>query len=118
MIHGAGDTNLDPSVITTFRTHGYDYAWSGMRGLFQRDDLTIVNCECAVSTLGTKVPGKSFNFRGDPAALPAMRTAGVDVANLGNNHAYDFGPTALLDTRKNLLTNGIAPVHWPASVRE
>jgi len=110
MIHGAGDTNLDPSVITTFRTHGYDYAWSGMRGLFQRDDLTIVNCECAVSTLGTKVPGKSFNFRGDPAALPAMRTAGVDVANLGNNHAYDFGPTALLDTRKNLLTNGIAPV--------
>ncbi|TMK81403.1 MAG: CapA family protein, partial [Actinobacteria bacterium] len=29
---------------------------------------------------------------------------------LDNNHAYDFGPTALLDTRKNLLTNGIAPV--------
>jgi capsule synthesis protein PGA_cap len=110
VIHGAGDTNLDPSVITTLRTHGYDYAWSGMHGLFQRDDLTIVNCECAVSTLGMKVPGKSFNFRGDPAALPAMRTAGVDVANLGNNHAYDFGPTALLDSRKNLLANGIAPV--------
>src|SRR5262249_3234615 len=48
LIHGAGDTNLDPSVITTFRTHGYDYAWSGMGGLFQRDDLTVVNCECAV----------------------------------------------------------------------
>jgi len=110
VIHGAGDTNLDPSVITTFRTHGYDYAWSGMRGLFERDDLTIVNCECAVSNLGAKVPGKSFTFRGDPAALPAMRAAGIDVANLGNNHAYDFGPTALLDTRKNLLANGIAPV--------
>jgi len=69
-----------------------------------------VNCECPVSNLGTRYPGKEFSFRGDPKALPAMKAAGVDVANLGNNHAYDYGPAALLDTRKNLLKHGIAPV--------
>jgi poly-gamma-glutamate capsule biosynthesis protein CapA/YwtB (metallophosphatase superfamily) len=109
VIHGAGDVSLDPSYITTYATQGYGYAWSGLNGLFEHDDLSVVNLECAVSRLGDPVP-KEFNFRGDPAALPVMHRAGVDVANLGNNHSYDFGPDALLDTRKNLLDAGLAPV--------
>jgi poly-gamma-glutamate synthesis protein (capsule biosynthesis protein) len=101
--------SLDPGFISTYRTHGYGYAWSGLNGLFRRDDLTVVNLECAVSDLGSPVP-KRFNFRGNPAALPAMRRAGVEVANMGNNHSYDYGPAALLDTRRNLIENDIAPV--------
>ena len=109
VIHGTGDVNVDPSYIPNFRTFGYGYAWSGLEGLFREDDLTVVNLEYAVSNLGSAVP-KEFNFRGDPAALPAMHEAGVEVANMGNNHSYDFGPDALLDTRKNLLRHDIAPV--------
>jgi poly-gamma-glutamate synthesis protein (capsule biosynthesis protein) len=109
VIHGAGDVSLDPSFVTSFKTQGYAWAWSGLNGLFKKDDLTVVNLECPVSKLGSPVP-KTFNFRGDVAALPAMRAAGVEVANLGNNHAYDFGPDALLDTRKNLAANNIAAV--------
>jgi len=109
VIHGAGDVNVDPTYIPNFRAHGYGYAWSGLGGLFRRDDLTVINLECAVSDLGGAVP-KEFNFRGDPAALPSMREAGVEVANLGNNHAYDYGPDALVDTIRNLRRNDIAPV--------
>jgi poly-gamma-glutamate synthesis protein (capsule biosynthesis protein) len=39
-----------------------------------------------------------------------MRAAGVEVGNMANNHAYDYGPAALVDTRRNLLRAGIAPV--------
>ena len=117
VIHGTGDVNVDPDYIPTFRTHGYGYAWSGLGGLFQRDDLTVINLECAVSNLGGPSP-KEFTFRGDPAALPVMRDAGVEVANLGNNHSRDFGPEALIDTRKNLLANDIAPVGAGKDVRE
>jgi hypothetical protein len=109
LLHGAGDVNVDPSYVTSYASQGYDYAWSGLDGLFRDDDLTVVNLECAVSNLGTAVP-KEFNFRGDPHALPAMRKGGVDVANVGNNHSYDFGPEALVDTRKNVLDAGIAAV--------
>lgn len=109
MIHGAGDVNLDPSFIPNFKAHGHAWAWTGLNGLFKRDDLTVVNLECAVSDLGSPVP-KQFNFRGDPAALPAMRAAGVEVANMANNHSYDFGPEALLDTRSNLGEADIAAV--------
>ncbi len=109
VIHGAGDVNVDPGYIPNFGIHGYAWAWSGLGGLFKRDDLTVVNLECAISNLGTAVP-KSFNFRCDPAALPSMRKAGVEVANQANNHAYDYGPAAVVDGRKNLLKNHIAPV--------
>jgi poly-gamma-glutamate synthesis protein (capsule biosynthesis protein) len=109
LVHGTGDVNMDPSYIPNLAANGYDYAWSGLDGLFQRDDLTIINLECAVSDLGSAVP-KEFNFRGDPASLPVLRRNGIEVANLGNNHSMDYGKDAMLDARKNLIAADIAPV--------
>ena len=100
---------LDPSYVPTLRSEGYEYAWSGLDGLFERDDLTVINMECAVSDLGSPLP-KAFNFRCDPDALPAALAAGVEVANLANNHGMDFGRAALVDSVENLRASGIAPV--------
>ncbi len=109
VIHGTGDVALDPGYVVTLRTEGYDYAWSGLEGLFVNDDLTVINMECAVSELGAPIP-KAFNFRCDPEALPAARAAGVDVANLANNHGLDYGREALLDSIVNLAAADILPV--------
>jgi poly-gamma-glutamate capsule biosynthesis protein CapA/YwtB (metallophosphatase superfamily) len=109
VIHAAGDVNLDPGYISTYDAQGYDYAWSGLQGLFKTDDLTIVNVECPVSDLGAQL-AKQFSFHGDPEALPAMKRAGVEVGSLANNHAYDRGPDALVDSVRNLRGAGIAPV--------
>ncbi|HWO69866.1 MAG TPA: CapA family protein [Actinomycetota bacterium] len=117
VIHGTGDVSLDPGYIPAFAVHGYGYAWSGLGGLFRRDDLTVVNLECPVTTRRAPVP-KEFVFRCDPAALPAMRRAGVEVANLGNNHAYDHGPEALVDSLVHLRRAGIAPVGAGRDERE
>lgn len=62
-----------------------------------------------MSNVGSAVP-KEFNFRGDPAALHVMKAAGVEVASMANNHSYDYGPSALLDTRKNIDQAGLAPI--------
>ena len=117
VVHGTGDVNLDPAYIPALRARGYAHAWSGLDGLFTSDDLTVVNLECPVSDRGAIVP-KEFNFRCDPAALPAAKAAGVDVANLANNHSGDFGPDALLDSVERLRGSGIAPVGVGADVRE
>jgi capsule synthesis protein PGA_cap len=109
VIDATGDVSLDPNYISNFKTYGYEYAWSGLKGLFTRDDLTIVNLECPVSNGGTKF-SKQFTFRGDPEALPAMKDAGIEVANIGNNHSYDYGESAFLDTLRHLDENGIAAV--------
>lgn len=117
VVHGTGDVNLDPAYIPALRARGYAHAWSGLDGLFASDDLTVVNLECPVSDRGAIVP-KEFNFRCDPAALPAAKEAGVEVANLANNHSGDFGPDALLDSVERLRGSGIAPVGVGADVRE
>src|SRR5918999_5017924 len=109
LIHGTGDVVVDPDYIPNLRAFGYDYAWSGVDGLFKRDDLTVINLECTVSNLGDPL-AKTFIFRCDPEALDEMLAAGVEVANLGNNHAYDHGPEALVDSVRNLRRAGIAPV--------
>jgi poly-gamma-glutamate synthesis protein (capsule biosynthesis protein) len=109
VIHGAGDVSLDPSYISTYASQGYGYAWSGLGGLFRRDDLTVVNVECPVTDDGSQL-SKEFSFHGTPAALPAMRDAGVDVGSLANNHAYDRGPEGVVDSRRNLEAAGIAAV--------
>jgi len=109
VIHGTGDVSLDPSYIPNLAANGYAYAWSGLGGLFMRDDLTVVNLECPASDLGAAVD-KEFTFRCDPAALDEMRAAGVEVANQGNNHAYDYGPEALVDSVRRLRAADVAPV--------
>lgn len=109
VIHGTGDVSLDPTYVSTFAYRGYEYAFSGLGGLFRRDDLTVINLECAVSELGAAL-AKRFTFRCDPEALPVARRMGVEVASLGNNHAYDYGPEALLDSVRNVRRAGLAPV--------
>jgi hypothetical protein len=108
VIHGAGDTNVDSGYIGVPPSN-YDTLLSGMGGLFVRDDVTVVNLECSVTRIGTPVP-KEFNFHGDPAALPYLKRGGVEVANMANNHSYDYGPEALVDTRRNIQKAGIDPV--------
>jgi poly-gamma-glutamate capsule biosynthesis protein CapA/YwtB (metallophosphatase superfamily) len=109
VIHGTGDVSLDPSQIPAFRTNGYGWAWSGLGGLFRHDDLSVVNLECPATDVVDPEP-KPFAFRCDPGALPAARSAGVDVVSQANNHSYDDGPAGLLDSLSNIRAAGLAPV--------
>lgn len=117
VIHGTGDVSLDPSYIPAFRSNGYGWAWSGLGGLFQRDDLTVVNLECPATSIGAPIP-KTYNFRCDPAALPVAERYGVDVANQANNHGYDQGPEALLDSIRSIRRAGLIPVGAGATAEE
>ena len=109
VIHGTGDINLDARFTKAIARYGYGYVWHGLGDLFRNDDLTVVNLECAITTRGTREK-KQFTFRAPPQSLVSMKKAGVEVANIGNNHSRDYGVVGLLDTRKYLLQYGIQPV--------
>jgi hypothetical protein len=117
VISGTGDVNLDPTFVRSFPSTGYEYAWSGLLNVLNEDDLTVVNLECSASDLGSPWD-KPWTFRCDPNALPSMADAGVEVANLANNHAIDYGFEAMLDARKNLQAVGIEPVGAGATPAE
>src|SRR4051794_12989671 len=73
-------------------------------------DLFVLNLECCISERGARwpEPGKPFFFRAPPLAAELLARAGVDCVTLGNNHALDYGPDALLDTLAHLRAAGVA----------
>lgn len=109
VIHGTGDVNLDPNYIPALASNGYDYAWEALDGIFADDDLTVINLECAPSDLGDPEP-KEFVFRCPTESLASLAPAGIEVANLGNNHSGDYGKEALVDGSARLTAAGVASV--------
>lgn len=69
-------------------------------------DVLMANNEFAVSTRGTK-QNKSFTFRGAPENLRIYHEIGVDFVSAANNHIYDYGLEAFLDTIDALEEYGV-----------
>jgi 2',3'-cyclic-nucleotide 2'-phosphodiesterase (5'-nucleotidase family) len=63
----------------------------------KRADLAMVNLETAITTRGTPAV-KAYTFRAPATAFTALRTAGVDIVTMANNHGEDYGPVGLQDT--------------------
>ena len=70
-------------------------------------DLRFTNCERQYSSRG-KASETSPHGRQPPEMAKIFTDCGFDAATIANNHMYDFGPDALLDTRALLLEKGIA----------
>lgn len=65
-------------------------------------DLMIVNNEFSFSKRGTPLANKKYTFRGEPSNVNIYKEMGVDLVTLANNHIYDYGETAFLDTLETL----------------
>ena len=105
-LSAVGDVNLGGDMVPLLQSCGFN-PWAGVADLLGGATLAFANLECAISYRGEPVPGKTFTFRGPPDGLPPMRAAGIDVVSQANNHARDFGGTALTDSLGYLDTYGI-----------
>jgi poly-gamma-glutamate capsule biosynthesis protein CapA/YwtB (metallophosphatase superfamily) len=72
-------------------------------------DLRYCNLECPISDRGANLH-HLYSFRADPKSIEGLTTAGFNVVSQANNHAYDWGPDALLDSLARLRSAGIEPV--------
>lgn len=76
----------------------------------ERADVMMLNNEFAYSDRGTPLEGKQFTFRARPETVSYLNDMGVDIVSLANNHAYDYGEEALLDTLDTLQEAGITAI--------
>lgn len=76
----------------------------------KRVDIMMLNNEFPYSDRGTPTPEKQFTFRAKPQTVSYLGEMGVDLVSLANNHAYDYGETAFLDTMDVLGEAGITYV--------
>lgn len=119
----AGDILFDPnySVMAKLLQNGGDIG-SGIApdliGEMQSADIMMLNNEFAYSERGMPTPEKQFTFRARPDSVSYLTDMGVDIVSLANNHAYDYGEEALLDTMQILREEGIPYVGAGANIEE
>ncbi|MDE7276863.1 MAG: CapA family protein, partial [Lachnospiraceae bacterium] len=119
----AGDILFDPnySVMAKLLQNGGDIG-NGIEpeliGEMQSADIMMLNNEFAYSDRGTPTPEKQFTFRARPDSVSYLTELGVDIVSLANNHAYDYGEQALLDSMQILREEGIPYVGAGVNIEE
>ena len=103
----AGDISLDENAVTTAQLdcseNGiYDCISPELIQIMQDADIMCLNNEFTFSTNGSPMPDKAYTFRANPERVAVLQKMGVDVVTLANNHVYDYGKQALLDTFSTL----------------
>lgn len=102
--------DVSPGSAAAVGTHGPDWHWSRVGPWLRAQDVVVANWETADAPAGARWPGKSFNFLAPRGAIAAAaRAGGVDAASLANNHALDYGRSALLGSIRQMRAADIAP---------
>lgn len=119
----AGDILLDDeyAMMFRYRSRGSDINDTFSATLLERmrnADVFMLNNEFPFSTRGTPTEGKTFTFRANPSNIEMYAQIGVDLVSLANNHAYDYGEQALLDTFSTLEGAGIPYVGAGRNIEE
>ena len=73
---------------------------------FADGDLNIFNLETAVTNHDVKEE-KEYNFKTSSTFLKSLKSVGLNLANIANNHSYDYGLKGFEDTLKNLDRTGL-----------
>ena len=108
----AGDMDFDDRYtnMTALRARSngiLDCIGSSLVERMRNADICMINNEFPYSDRGTPLANKKFTFRAKPETAEFLTLLGVDIVSLANNHAYDYGADALLDTFDTLTSNGI-----------
>ncbi len=114
-----GDTTLGSSYGQPPRA-----GWPQLAGIahwLRASDVTALNYEGTFAPGGASKCGggrsNCFAFQAPARNARSLRRAGVDLANLANNHAFDFGPRGYGSTRRALRRAGVEPTGAPGEVR-
>lgn len=96
----AGDIMLDRGVGYMVEKQGnndFRFPFLKIAGDLKRADVFFGNLEGPISDKGTKV-GSIYSFQANPETIEGLTFAGFNIISLANNHAFDYGKTALEDT--------------------
>ena len=98
VINVVGDVHGESAIKTD--------SLKSLKQYFSHGDLNIFNLETAVTNHDVKEE-KEYNFKTNAAFLKSLKSVGLNLANIANNHSYDYGLTGFEDTLKNLDRAGL-----------
>lgn len=108
----AGDLCLSEgwSTLDFYDSHNQDLSQGISNGLIELTnsyDIFMLNNEFTYSNRGEALAGKYYTFRANPERVSIIQELGTDIVSLSNNHVYDFGEEAFVDTLDTLKNASI-----------
>ena len=76
--------------------------------IFEESDFTAINLECALTDSENRIKKFGPNLKACRETAQVLKTLGVKLAGLSNNHIFDFGIEGALDSMTALDDAGIA----------
>ena len=118
-----GDINLADDwhtmqAASTKENGIYDCISEEIATELQAADVSVINNEFVISDGGDRQVGKPYTFRAKPDNISMLDVFGADLANLANNHIYDYRAVGLVDTISNLKNYGIETMGAGANLEE
>lgn len=118
-----GDICFDDgySNMNRFRANGSTMAGvlsSNIMSELNSADIAMANNEFPYTNSGEPLSGKTFTFKAKPSTVNNLKEMGIDIVSLANNHAYDQGPQALMETFDVLRQEGVAYVGAGRDINE
>lgn len=92
---------------TLFANGDTDALFGDTRRLFEGNDMTFVNLECAITDSENRIKKFGPHLKAPKNTAKVLKDLNVTVAGLSNNHVFDFGKEGALDTIEALTQQGI-----------
>ncbi|MDP7115746.1 MAG: CapA family protein [Candidatus Woesearchaeota archaeon] len=109
-LFAVGDIMLSRGVGNVIDEKGALFPFQKTAAYLKKADLVFGNLESSISPTGKALEGKQYAFNALPESVDGLKSAGIGVVSLANNHILDYGVGALKNTMKILDKNGIAHV--------
>lgn len=101
------DTNFRPMVHAAEKGGVLNCIDKAVVDYLNACDVFLINNEFSIGTRGEPLKNKTWTFQAKPERIQVLKDLGADIVSLGNNHVYDYGETAFIDTMEHLKATGL-----------
>ncbi len=93
----------------TVARNDFTWSWKHIAPLTSQADITLINLESPLLA-NCPVTQEGMVFCGDARHVDGLVFAGVDIANLANNHSANYGQKGIEETVANLSSHSIQTI--------
>ena len=96
--------DISPTIVTNpiFEKKDIDVLFNDTVSLFEGNDINFVNLECALTDSDSAIEKFGPNLKACGEVADVLKSVGVNLCGLSNNHIFDFGKKGVEDTIKHL----------------
>lgn len=122
VVGGSGDVLAHIKVVRSAHEHadagGFRHVFGELREVIGEDEVAFVNLETPLSERITPETGDPPVLGAPASVADALAYAGVDVASVANNHAYDQTALGMEDTLRALQAAQVHAIGAAARVED